>query len=389
LRILAIVLPTFLLVISMLWGFRVMTPHWPLSLGLPLAMEALVAAALWRKTRAVTDNIVLPSFELGTIAPLLRCLEEQQFQCSLLRSLQSRLLDGQTRSSRQLAKLRVLARLLDLRRSEYFAVALSLVLWGTNLAFAVECWRKRNRSRLPGWLEALGQFEALLCLARYAYENPTHTFPILPPETPALFKADSLGHPLLERSSCVPCDVTLNSGCRFLMVSGSNMSGKSTLLRSVGLNAVLAFAGAPVRAARLEISPLRIGSSIAVHDSLMRGTSRFAAEVERLKQIIAVARDHRVLFLLDEMLGGTNSADRFFGAKAVLDELLRSNAIGLVTTHDLALTDLVREIPCGGNVHFEEQYKDGQMRFDYTMRPGVLTHTNGLNVMAAMGLRSS
>ena len=165
------------------------------------------------------------------------------------------------------------------------------------------------------------------------------------------------------------------------------MSGKSTLVRSVGVNAVLAFAGAPVRATRLEISPLQIGCSMAIQDSLLQSKSRFQTEVERLKWILDLSRTNNVLFLLDEMLGGTNSNDRLWGAKAVIEQLAESGAIGLATTHDLALTQIVESLESHAiNVHFEEHYENGEMQFDYKMRPGVLTHTNGLNVMAALGL---
>ena len=174
---------------------------------------------------------------------------------------------------------------------------------------------------------------------------------------------------------------------QLIIVSGSNMSGKSTLLRSVGINAVLAAAGAPVCATRLEISPVQIGCSISIHDSLMHGKSRFQAEVERLKRILDLSNRGNLIFLLDEVLGGTNSRDRYLGAEAVIEQLTGNAAVGIVTTHDLALTAMVKTLDGRAiNVHFEEHYQDGEMRFDYRMRSGVLTRTNGLNVMAALGL---
>jgi DNA mismatch repair ATPase MutS len=278
--------------------------------------------------------------------------------------------------------------LLDLRRSEYFALPFSLFLWGTNLAILIERWRLRNREGLVRWLDSLGQFEALLCLARYYYENPDHTFAVIKPHSSALFQAEALGHPLLDRKTCVRCNLQLDTQrTQLAMISGSNMSGKSTVLRSVGVNSILAFAGAPVRAARLQISPLQIGCSIAVQDSLLQAKSRFQAEVERLKSIIALARTNNSIFLLDELLAGTNSNDRCFGARAVIEELTGSGAVGLVTTHDLALAEVVKALDGRAiNLHFEEHYENGEMRFDYRMRPGVLTRTNGLNVMAALGL---
>jgi DNA mismatch repair ATPase MutS len=171
------------------------------------------------------------------------------------------------------------------------------------------------------------------------------------------------------------------------MVSGSNMGGKSTLLRSVGVNSILAFAGSVVRAERMELSPFCVACSISVHDSLLDGKSRFQAEIERLKWIFSLSGGGPTLFLLDEVLGGTNSSDRFFGTQAIIKQMLDSGSVGLVTTHDLAVTQVATALgDRATNVHFEEQYEKGEMRFDYQMRPGVLTRTNGLNVMAALGL---
>jgi DNA mismatch repair ATPase MutS len=284
--------------------------------------------------------------------------------------------------------LRLYAWLLNLRKYEYFALLSSMILWGTNLAILIERWRQQNRNAVARWLDSIGQFEALLCLARYYYENPDHTFAVLKPETSPTFWAEGLGHPLLDPSRCVRCDIALDpTSTQLMVVSGSNMSGKSTLLRSVGVNCVLALAGAPVCAARLQISPLQIGCSISVHDSLLQAKSRFQAEVERLKSILTLSRTNSVLFLLDEILGGTNSSDRLFGARAVIDQLAANAAVGIVTTHDLALTDVARALDGRAiNVHFEEYYDNNEMRFDYRMRPGVLIRTNGLNIMAALGL---
>jgi hypothetical protein len=387
-RALALILPICFVVLSILVGLGFVAHHGPLAIAFPIGLEALLAVSLLKKTRSTTANIVLPSFGLAVVSPLLECFEGEQFRCPLLKSLQSRLIHPSGRPSRQIRILSLWVWLLDLRQSEYFAVPSSLILWGTNLAILIERWRQRNRSALSGWLESLGQFEALLCLARHYYENPDRTFAIVKPHSSALFEADALGHPLLDPETCVQCDLTLDAhGSQLVMVSGSNMSGKSTLLRSVGINSVLALAGAPVRAARLEISCLQIGCSIAVHDSLRNSKSRFQSEVERLKWIMDLARANNVLFLLDEMLGGTNSQDRFFGAKATIAELTKTGAIGIVTTHDLALAELVKVLDGHAiNVHFEEHYENGEMRFDYRMRPGALTRTNGLNVIAALGL---
>jgi hypothetical protein len=387
-RALAIVLPICLIVLSLLAMSGVFGHYWVWAIGVPVGLEALLSASLLKKTRRTAANLVLPLFDLELLGPLLDHFEKLPFQCPLLKSLQLRLGTSASVPSKQIRLLRLWTWLLNLRRFEYFALPASLVLWGTNLAICIEGWRQRNREGLTRWFDSLSQFEALLCLARYSYENPDHTFAELKPEPSPLFQAETLGHPLLDRQTCVRCDVRLGSeSTQLIMVSGSNMSGKSTLLRSVGLNSVLALTGAPVRATRLAISSLKIGCSIAVQDSLLLAKSRFQAEVERLKYILALSHEANVLFLLDEMLGGTNSADRLFGARAVIEQLVASGAVGIVTTHDLALTEVGKVFDGRAiNVHFEEHYERGEMHFDYRMRPGVLTRTNGLNVMAALGL---
>ncbi len=387
-RVLALVLPIGLVAVSIAAGFGVFGHNWLSVVALPMGLEALLAVLLLRKTRRAARNLVSASFELDLLAPLLGRLESEHFRCPLLKSLQSQLTALSGRPSEQIRRLSLWAWLLDLRQIEYFALLAAPLLWGANLAILIERWRQQNREGLVRWLDSLAQFEALLCLARYYYENPDHTFAMLKSQSPPLFQAEALGHPLLDRETCVRCDLQLDGqATQLIMVSGSNMSGKSTLLRSVGINSVLAFAGAPVRALRLQISPLQIGCSISIHDSLLQSKSRFQAEVERLKWILDLARTGNVLFLMDEVLGGTNSNDRLFGATAVIGQLAEKGAIGMVTTHDLALTEVVNALDGRAiNVHFEEHYENGQMLFDYRMRPGMLTRTNGLNVMAALGL---
>ena len=384
----AIILPICLVILLLLAGPAAFGHSGKWAVAVAVALEALLAISLRKKTNLIAADLVVPLFELEILAPLLLRFEELVFRCPLLKSLQLQLAASSGHPSKQIRRLRVWGWMLHLRQYEYFAVLVSPLLWGTNLAILSERWRQRNRESLNRWLESLGQFEALLCLARYYYENPDHTFAELRRDSPVRFEAEALGHPLLDRRTCVRCDVRLGAQeTQLIIVSGSNMSGKSTLLRSVGLNSVLAMAGAPVRAARLQISPLQIGCSIAVHDSLLQVKSRFQAEVERLSLILAFARTNKLLFLLDEVLGGTNSADRLFGVRAVIQQLIASGAVGIITTHDLALTEVAKDL--GGraiNVHFEEHYEDGEMRFDYRMRPGVLTRTNGINVMAALGL---
>jgi hypothetical protein len=387
-RALTTILPILLIAVSIFAQFGIFGWKWMPAVVVTVLLEALLATFVLKKTRRTASDLVLPSFELALLVPLLKRLELENFQSPWLKRLQSRLTSASGRPSNQIRVLSALVWLLDLRQSEYFALPASLLLWGTNLAILIERWRQRNRAGLIQWLDSLGQFEALLCLSRYYYENRDHTFAVIRPESSSFFHAEALGHPLLDNRTCIRCDLRLEAEeARLIMVSGSNMSGKSTLLRSVGVNAILAFAGSSVRASRLEVSPLQIGCSITIQDSLVRAKSRFQAEVERLKGIIALATTGSTLFLLDEVLAGTNSNDRFFGAEAIIKQLTDNGAVGLVTTHDLSLTELVKGFDGKAmNVHFVERYENGAMLFDYKMRSGVLTRTNGLNVMAALGL---
>jgi DNA mismatch repair ATPase MutS len=241
---------------------------------------------------------------------------------------------------------------------------------------------------VPRWLAAIGEFEALSSLASHAWEHPDDPFPSFSDEGEPVFDGDGLGHPLIPEGRCIRNDVHLGEALHLLIVSGSNMSGKSTLLRTVGVNAVLALAGAPVRATRLRLSQLAVGASIRIVDSLQDGTSRFYAEVKRLGQVVEISRGPTsLLFLLDEILSGTNSHDRAIGAEAVVRRLVESGSIGLVTTHDLALARIADSLgERAANVHFEDHLEEGRMVFDYRMQPGIVRKSNALALMRAVGL---
>jgi DNA mismatch repair ATPase MutS len=262
-----------------------------------------------------------------------------------------------------------------------------LLFLRSQLAVAIDRWHASYGTAVGEWLRVVGELEALAALATYAYEHPSDPFPVFAEGT--LFDAAALGHPLLSEAVSVRNDVLLGGGGpRVLIVSGSNMSGKSTLLRAIGVNVVLAQAGAPVRAASLRLSPLAIGATLRVEDSLQAGQSRFYAEILRIRAIVERARGPvPALFLLDEILHGTNSYDRRIGAEAIIRALVGAGAIGLVTTHDLALTELAATLgAAAANVHFEDRLENGVMVFDYRMRPGVVEHSNALALMRAVGL---
>jgi DNA mismatch repair ATPase MutS len=233
----------------------------------------------------------------------------------------------------------------------------------------------------------MGEFEAHLCLAAYSYEHPDDPFPQFV-QGPALFQGTALGHPLIPAARRVNNDVNIAGQTRVLLISGSNMSGKSTLLRTVGINTVLAMAGAPVKAAQLQLTPLQIGASIRINDSLHEGSSRFYAEITRLRQLFDLTgRNPDLLFLLDELLQGTNSRDRHLGAAGVVRALLARGAAGLISTHDLALTDILGpEDHSLRNMHFQDELDNGRMTFDFKLRDGVVTKSNAVELMRSIGL---
>jgi DNA mismatch repair ATPase MutS len=276
---------------------------------------------------------------------------------------------------------------LDSRRNMLVVSIDLFVSWTVQFACAIEVWRKRTGPAVRRWLATVGEFEALLSLSAYAYEHPDDVFPEFSQASPS-FEAEGLSHPLLAEREAVRNDVCFGDGLRVLIISGPNMAGKSTFVRAVGINTVLAQCGAPVRARRLRLSPLAVGASICVLDSLQGGISRFYAEIRRLKQIIDLTQGPRaVLFLLDEFLQGTNSHDRRLGAQAMVRSLVERGAIGLVTTHDLALADIASGLgPRAANAHFEDRLEDGKLLFDYRLQPGIVKTSNALDLMRSIGL---
>jgi hypothetical protein len=316
--------------------------------------------------------------EMTFLAAVIARLEREPAACPKLHAMCYLLTDeGQ---SRQVARLARLLRRLEWTPPGFFFAR-------THLACAVAAWHRQQHGFFANWLERADEFVALTALAAYSFENPDDPFPELTTDGPR-FDAEALAHPLLPHDRGVPNDLTLGGELRVLVVSGSNMSGKSTLLRSAGANAVLALAGAPVRARRLRLSPLSVGATLRVQDSLQAGRSRFGAELARLRRLLELAAGPvPLLFLLDELFSGTNAHDRQAGAEAVVRRLLDAGAVGLVTTHDLALTDLGDALaPRVANVHFADHFADGVMRFDYRMRPGVVEQTNARALMRAIGL---
>jgi len=352
-----------------------------IQVGFAWPHQKRVERALHRADAAARD--------LDVLGHLLEKLEHQQFSTPRLRALREAIDAGGGRASASIRFLHQLVELHDWQHNLIFLIVSLPFLWGTHLAWAIEAWRARHGRHIRGWLAAVAEFEALSSLSAFKFEHPRDPFPeIATTETTSLFDGHELGHPLLPEARCVRNDVCLDESNRLLVISGSNMSGKSTLLRTVGINAVLAQAGAPVRAASLRISPLQVGATLRIQDSLLEGRSRFYAEITRVRKLADVSRGSTpLLFLLDELFHGTNSHDRLIGASGVLRSLLDRGAIGLVTTHDLALTSIARALaPAAVNVHFEDWFEGGEIHFDYRMKEGPVTRSNAIALMRAVGL---
>ncbi len=358
-------------------------------------------------TEHTANSVEKAAGELKLLSEVLERLERERFQTPLLAELHAGLeADGEP-ASKRLARLRRLAEMLDSRDHVLVRMLEIFVLWTPHLALRVEEWRRRSGPSVRQWLRAVGEMEALSSLASHAFEHPEDVFAEVVERAPAsqgwqaeppaphvadgsgpYIDAVGMGHPLIPEERVVRNDVRIAPPLAVLIVSGSNMCGKSTLLRTLGTNVVLAQAGATVRARRMRLTPLAVGASIRVSDSLENGISRFYAEILRLRQILEMtAGSNTVLFLIDEFLHGTNSHDRRIGAEALVSGLVERGAIGLVTTHDLALAEIADELgDRAANVHFEDSVEDGRMHFDYVMRPGVVRKSNAIELMRSVGL---
>jgi hypothetical protein len=350
--------------------------------------EMGVGLALRSATAQVAEFAETPSRELELVSLLMRRLERESFSSPALVRLRRALEADGKPASRHIERLTTLVYHFDSARNQFFRAIAAPLIWMPQFAMAIEAWRLRCGPHIGQWMAAVGEFEALCSLASFAYERPSAVFPELAAGDDRRFEAVALAHPLIPEGEAIGNAVCLDERMRLWIVSGSNMSGKSTLLRAIGLNAVLAWAGAPVTASSLRVSRFAIGASLRTNDSLADHRSRFYAEISRLREIVDLARAGKpTLFLLDELLSGTNSHDRRIGAEALIRGLVQRGAIGLVTTHDLALAEIVPSFNgLAANVHFEDHLEGGEIRFDYHLREGIVTRSNALALMRAVGL---
>ena len=367
------------------WVWSGRPPDWIVP---AIVVQSAFALYFRERVHEVAHGVERREQELEVLAALMDRIERDPAATPLLTRLRGEL---HATGRSPAAEVRQLARLVDFLSSghnQMFGPIAAVLLIGTQLAFAVERWRVRCGPVVPRWLAAVAEYEALSALATYHAEHPDDPFPEVVDGEP-FYEGDALAHPLVAVAAAVPNDVALGGQHpHLLIVSGSNMSGKSTLLRTVGVNAVLAQAGAPVRAVRLRMSPLHVGATLRLNDSLVEGRSRFYAEITRIAAIVALAKTTpHVMFLCDEMLSGTNSHDRLQGATGILKGILALGAIGIVTTHDLALTAIADSLGRQAiNLHFEDRFEHDMLTFDYTLRPGVVRTGNAIPLMRSVGL---
>ncbi|MEZ6062183.1 MAG: hypothetical protein R3C19_17730 [Planctomycetaceae bacterium] len=356
-----------------------------------LLVLVLQAPLIWltraqiKSVAGVVDNV---DSSLRQLSAMIREFEQHSFSEPSLQDLQRQFSVAGHSASAEIRHLsNLIAWLNNALRNQLFAPVAWMCGLLVVLTHRIETWRDRHGARVADWLEAAATLEALISVGAFNFDNSDFCLPNCDDSAP-LFSAQQLGHPLLPREECVRNDVDLTVERPLLLISGSNMSGKSTLLRSIGINTVLAFCGSRTNAASLTTYPFQIGTAMRVSDSLQEGRSLFFSVVQRLKSVVDLTSETRpVLFLLDEILHGTNSHDRRHGAEAVIRTLVARGGLGLVTTHDLALTQIVDTMDGrAANMHFEDQIIDGSMSFDYQLRPGVVQRSNAIELMRMMGL---
>jgi hypothetical protein len=361
----------------------------------PFALSIMILMGLRPRLAPILEAASSKETALSRYAGMLALLEGEELEAPALIALQKRLKESGASATREMASLWRIVGFLDARNNEVFRFFIGpMLMWDLWCGLALDAWRARAGRVAFGWFKALAELEALSSIAGFAFERPDHVFPELVSE--ATFDATALGHPLIESDKRVANDVKIAGPGDALVVTGSNMSGKSTLLRAIGVNTVLANAGAPVCAKSMRVGRLVVATSMRVSDSLDEGTSRFYAELKKLKLVLDLARKAKkgegpeggtVLFLLDEILHGTNTRERLIGARAILRELLAQGAMGAVSTHDLGLGDLEGEMPEHvRNIHFEEQVAGDTMTFDYRLREGIVQSSNALRLMKIVGL---
>ena len=367
------------------------------------AVNGVLLGLLGKRANTIAEALSASTASAGVelLSNVIEQIERESFDEPALAALAARLKGTSGHdASRGIARLARVSDWADSRHNVFLRLAELPLLVTLQIAYAAQRWRRRHGAQLRDWVDAVADMEALLSLAGYAYEHPADPFPELVDAKEPFFDAREIAHPLIPAAEAVRNSFVLSTSAselpqalnpsspQILFVSGSNMSGKSTLMRTTGVTVVLALAGAPVRAHRLRLTPLAVGTCLRHTDSLQEHRSGFYTEALRIRRIYDLLNGPLpVLFLFDELLSGTNSKDRRIAAEGVTKTMLARHAIGMVTTHDLALTEIAAIFPGQvKNVHLQDHVEHGKMTFDYKLRDGVITHSNALELMRMIGL---
>lgn len=325
---------------------------------------------------------------LATYARLIHLIEEKEMSSKALKEIKQLVRGDKQTASQSVKQLADLMNALDQRNNMLMSFVLNgLLFWELRQVMRIEAWKKTCAVDLPNWLEAIGEMDAYCSLASFAYNHPDYTYPVINSQ-PFCMKADALGHPLMDRTKCVKNRISMEKRPFFIIITGANMAGKSTYLRTIGVNYLLACIGAPIWAQEMEIYPAQLITSLRTSDSLTDNESYFFAELKRLKLIInKLEKGEKLFIILDEILKGTNSMDKQKGSFALIKQFMSLNANGIIATHDLLLSTLADSYPQNiSNYCFEADIKNNELTFSYQLREGVAQNMNACFLMKKMGI---
>ncbi len=378
-------LPTIIISITILYAFDVISEgSWYLFLFIFLAIAFQI-----NKVVAPLHNTLSSMVEdLGILSESIATIEKENFTSPLLQQLKTDLQKQNKAASTKIKHLKKILDRLDLRYNIVIAIPLNIFLmWNLQQVLDLEKWKKDNDEDVQLWFDTLAEFEALHSFATMHFNNPDYCFPVLK-ESHFFVTATELGHPLINKNKRVNNFINIETAGEIMLVTGSNMAGKSTYLRSIGINVILTMAGAPACAKSFELSPVQLISSMRIADNLEESTSTFYAELKKLKTVIEkINAGEKVFVLLDEILRGTNSLDRHTGSEALIRQLIKQKAAAILATHDVALATLEKEYPKNIlNYHFDAQTKGEELFFDYKLKDGVCTNMNASLLMKKIGL---
>lgn len=376
------ILPLITIALYVCYFTRIISIHVP---GILTIIQLIILFAGAGERREAFDSIYKYKESINVYYEMLKQIDESKFKSEYLIKLKENLADGKSDDAvNAIKKLSKIYDKLSDRNNAIFIIINILLLWDYQCMIEFEKWKSDNGCRLKKWLDTIGEFEALSSISNIIYENPEWTMPIIS-EKKNVIKAEKIGHPLLNNRVCN--NITIDNNRSILLITGSNMSGKSTFLRTLGINLILSYIGCSVCAGKFECSIMDVFTCMRISDDLENNISSFYAEILRVKMVVESTKNNEnVFFLLDELFKGTNSKDRHAGAEALIKQLGNKGACGLVSTHDLELSSLEYEYDKVKNYHFEEYYEDNKLKFDYKIREGVSTTSNALYLIKMVGI---